>query len=150
MSVLADRDIRAALEDGRIRIDPYDPVDLQPSSVDLRLDRSFRLRTRRPAEVKSGGDQGAARYCMSVERFGLPRLCNNWTGELLDAAGLPGTPMLHLPPQGLLLDLRWRAGAGRRRQRATGRPPRTWLPFCECVAPSPKWRARPLHCPFAV
>ena len=77
-----------------------------------RLDRSFRLRNRRPAEVRSGGDQGAARYFMSVERFGLPRLCNNWTGELLDAAGLPGTPMLHLPPQGLLLDLRWRAGAG--------------------------------------
>ncbi len=43
MSVLADRDIRAELEAGRIRIDPYDPVDLQPSSVDLHLDRSFRV-----------------------------------------------------------------------------------------------------------
>jgi dCTP deaminase len=43
MSVLADRDIRAALEAGRIRIEPYDPGDLQPSSVDLHLDRSFRV-----------------------------------------------------------------------------------------------------------
>ena len=43
MSVLADRDIRAELEAGRVRIDPYDPSDLQPSSVDLHLDRSFRV-----------------------------------------------------------------------------------------------------------
>ena len=43
MSVLADRDIRAELEAGHIRIDPYDPVDLQPSSVDLHLDASFRV-----------------------------------------------------------------------------------------------------------
>jgi dCTP deaminase len=43
MSVLADRDIRAEIESGRIRIAPYDPVDLQPSSVDLHLDRSFRV-----------------------------------------------------------------------------------------------------------
>src|SRR5438105_9395002 len=43
MSVLSDRDIRAEIEAGRVRIDPYDPADLQPSSVDLHLDRSFRV-----------------------------------------------------------------------------------------------------------
>ena len=43
VSVLADRDIRAAIEAGRIVIRPYDPADLQPSSVDLHLDRSFRV-----------------------------------------------------------------------------------------------------------
>ena len=43
MTVLADRDIRAELESGRVRIEPYDAVDLQPSSVDLHLDRSFRV-----------------------------------------------------------------------------------------------------------
>jgi dCTP deaminase len=37
------RDIRAALESGAVRIDPYDAQDLQPSSVDLHLDRSFRV-----------------------------------------------------------------------------------------------------------
>ena len=41
--VLSDRDIRAALEARRIRIDPYDPACLQPSSVDLHLDREFRV-----------------------------------------------------------------------------------------------------------
>jgi dCTP deaminase len=43
VSVLSDRDIRAALEGGSVRIEPYDPQDLQPSSVDLHLDRSFRV-----------------------------------------------------------------------------------------------------------
>jgi deoxycytidine triphosphate deaminase len=43
VSVLSDRDIRASLEAGSVRIDPYDPHDLQPSSVDLHLDRSFRV-----------------------------------------------------------------------------------------------------------
>ncbi len=43
MSVLSDRDIRTELEAGRVRIDPYDAADLQPSSVDLHLDRSFRV-----------------------------------------------------------------------------------------------------------
>jgi dCTP deaminase len=43
MSVLADRDIRQALHGGRIRIDPFDADCLQPSSVDLHLDREFRV-----------------------------------------------------------------------------------------------------------
>jgi dCTP deaminase len=43
VSVLSDRDIRAALEGGEIAIRPYDSGDLQPSSVDLHLDRSFRV-----------------------------------------------------------------------------------------------------------
>jgi dCTP deaminase len=43
VSVLSDRDIRAAIEAGEVAIRPYDPADLQPSSVDLHLDRSFRV-----------------------------------------------------------------------------------------------------------
>jgi dCTP deaminase len=43
MSVLSDRDIRAAIESGEVVIRPYDPKDLQPSSVDLHLDRRFRV-----------------------------------------------------------------------------------------------------------
>ena len=43
MSVLSDRDIRRELESGRVVIRPYSPVDLQPSSVDLHLDHSFRV-----------------------------------------------------------------------------------------------------------
>ena len=43
MSVLSDRDIGIALAAGRVRVEPYDEADLQPSSIDLHLDRSFRV-----------------------------------------------------------------------------------------------------------
>lgn len=41
--VLSDRSIREAIEAGRIAIDPFDWADLQPSSVDVHLDRVFRV-----------------------------------------------------------------------------------------------------------
>jgi len=41
--ILSDRDIRAELEVGRIRIDPLGERAVQPSSVDLRVDASFRV-----------------------------------------------------------------------------------------------------------
>ena len=41
--VLSDRDIRAEIESGRIVIDPFTPEAVQPSSVDLHLDRRFRV-----------------------------------------------------------------------------------------------------------
>ena len=41
--VLSDRDIRRAIEGGRIVIDPLDPRCLQPASVDVRLDSQFRV-----------------------------------------------------------------------------------------------------------
>ncbi len=41
--LLSDRDIIADVEAGRIRLDPWDPSMVQPSSVDVRLDRYFRL-----------------------------------------------------------------------------------------------------------
>ena len=41
--LLSDRDIRAELDTGRIALDPYEPAMIQPSSIDVRLDRYFRL-----------------------------------------------------------------------------------------------------------
>ena len=41
--LLSDRDIRAELDSGRVQLDPYDPAMIQPSSIDVRLDRFFRL-----------------------------------------------------------------------------------------------------------
>ena len=41
--VLSDRTIRRLLGEGRIGIDPYDESLLQPSSVDVRVDRFFRV-----------------------------------------------------------------------------------------------------------
>ena len=41
--VLSDRTIAARIAEGRIGIDPYDDSLLQPSSVDVRVDRTFRV-----------------------------------------------------------------------------------------------------------
>jgi dCTP deaminase len=40
--LLSDRDIKAAITSGRLGIDPYDETLVQPSSIDVRLDRMFR------------------------------------------------------------------------------------------------------------
>src|SRR5215472_5691002 len=41
--VLSDRTIARLIDDGRIGIDPYDEALLQPSSVDVRVDKYFRV-----------------------------------------------------------------------------------------------------------
>ena len=41
--VLSDRTIRRQLAEGRIEVDPYDESLLQPSSLDVRVDRFFRV-----------------------------------------------------------------------------------------------------------
>lgn len=41
--LLSDRDLRKEVEAGRLGIEPFDPSMLQPSSIDVRLDRFFRV-----------------------------------------------------------------------------------------------------------
>jgi len=41
--ILSDVSIRTAIELGHIVIDPFDPVMVQPSSIDVRVDRYFRV-----------------------------------------------------------------------------------------------------------
>lgn len=41
--LLSDRDIRAELDSGRVQLEPLDRSMVQPASVDVRLDRYFRL-----------------------------------------------------------------------------------------------------------
>lgn len=41
--LLSDRDLRAEIDAGRIVLDPFDETMIQPSSIDVRLDRFFRL-----------------------------------------------------------------------------------------------------------
>ena len=57
--ILSDRTIRDAVGSGRIVIDPFDPGKVQPSSVDLTLDRYFRVfrnHTRGVIDVKEQMD----------------------------------------------------------------------------------------------
>ncbi len=41
--ILSDRSLREAIEGGRIVVDPFDPTTIQPSSIDVRVDRLFRV-----------------------------------------------------------------------------------------------------------
>ena len=41
--LLSDRDIRSQINDGRVKVEPFDEAMIQPSSVDVRLDRFFRV-----------------------------------------------------------------------------------------------------------
>jgi dCTP deaminase len=41
--LLSDRDIRAEVQTGRVQVEPYDEGMVQPSSIDVRLDRFFRV-----------------------------------------------------------------------------------------------------------
>jgi dCTP deaminase len=58
--ILSDRSIREAIADKRIEIDPLDERDIQPSSVDLHLDRYFRVflnHTMRTIDVKEDQEE---------------------------------------------------------------------------------------------
>lgn len=41
--ILSDTDLRAAVESGRLGIDPFDPAAIQPASIDVHLDHRFRV-----------------------------------------------------------------------------------------------------------
>ncbi|OLR90952.1 dCTP deaminase [Actinokineospora bangkokensis] len=41
--LLSDRDLRKELDSGRLAVEPFEPLMVQPSSVDVRLDRHFRV-----------------------------------------------------------------------------------------------------------
>lgn len=41
--VLRDKSIREQIEAGRLQVEPFDPAMIQPSSIDVRVDRRFRV-----------------------------------------------------------------------------------------------------------
>ncbi len=49
--ILSDRTIHEAVAAGRITIDPFEPTNVQPSSIDIRLDRYFRVFRNHTARV---------------------------------------------------------------------------------------------------
>ena len=80
-----------------------------------RLDASFaRARSGLPAQELGRGLYGPSLFFRATGTFHLFNLCNHWAAGMLDAAGVPTTPVLDTLTQGLFLDLRWRAGADAR------------------------------------
>src|SRR5690625_2942738 len=67
--LLSDRDIRAAVDAGRVRLDPFDPEMIQPASIDVRLDRWFRLfDNHRYAVIDPAEDQSDLTRLVEVAR----------------------------------------------------------------------------------
>ncbi|WP_375408909.1 DUF2459 domain-containing protein, partial [uncultured Methylobacterium sp.] len=102
-----ERDVRASFPHSEI-------VPIRVSRAGLarllaHLDSSFRLEDGQP--VAGGpGLYGPSLFYAGEGRFSAANVCNHWTARLLNAAGLPITPVLDTHPAGLLLDLHWRAG----------------------------------------
>lgn len=75
-----------------------------------RLDKSFALGGGRPVVAGRGRDPDAL-FFRSVERSDLLHVCNHWAANLLDAAGVPTTPVADTVTAGLAWDLQRRAFA---------------------------------------
>jgi uncharacterized protein (TIGR02117 family) len=57
------------------------------------------------------GLYGPSLFYRAVGHLHLGYVCTNWVADMLDAAGVPTTPVLATMPQGLFFDLSMRAGA---------------------------------------
>ena len=79
-----------------------------------RLDDSFALDGGQPVSAStsvSSKMRPEEMFFRSRENAWAFHVCNHWTAELLNAAGVPVTPVLDLSTAGLQADLRWRARA---------------------------------------
>jgi uncharacterized protein (TIGR02117 family) len=75
-----------------------------------RLDATFAEREG-GLEPLGPGLYGPSLFYRAVGAFHLFNVCNHWIASLLDAAGVPTTPLLATLPAGLLYDLKQRAAA---------------------------------------
>ena len=88
--LLSDRDILAELDQGRVQLDPFDAGMVQPSSVDVRLDRYFRVfENHRYPHIDPAEDQ--PELTREVEPEGDEPFPNRRLLRLLIARGVPIT-----------------------------------------------------------
>jgi hypothetical protein len=78
--------------------------------LNRKLDRSFALDRGRPV-IAGRGRNPDALFFRSVEGGDIRRVCNHWIANLLDAAGVPTTPVADTITAGLAWDLERRAYA---------------------------------------
>jgi hypothetical protein len=78
--------------------------------LEARADSSLRVGADgRPVPGPRADDADTA-FFRSREHFSALHICNHWTSDLLNAAGLPTSPVVDTIPAGLRLDLKVRAG----------------------------------------
>jgi uncharacterized protein (TIGR02117 family) len=76
-----------------------------------RLSESVATENGLPVEL-GPGLYGPSLFYRARGEFSILNVCNHFVARLLDAAGVPTTPVLDTLPLGLALDLHWRAGVG--------------------------------------
>ena len=99
---------RATFEAAEIVRLPLSPAGLE--RLLARLEAAF---VRNPAEapVELGpGLYGPSLFYRARDAFSILNVCNHWTADLLDAAGVPTAPVVATLPHGLIWDLRLRSG----------------------------------------
>jgi deoxycytidine triphosphate deaminase len=105
--VLSDRTIARLLQEGRILIDPYDEALLQPSSVDVRVDRFFRVfhNARYPyIDVKEPQEDLTELVEIDKERPFILHPGEFVLGSTLERIGLPDDLVARLEGKALALD----------------------------------------------
>jgi len=73
------------------------------------LEASFGRGAQQQPEELGAGLYGPSLFYRATGAFSLLNVCNHWVARLLAAAGLPTAPVVATMPQGMILDLRWRA-----------------------------------------
>ncbi|MGA0602710.1 DUF2459 domain-containing protein [Caulobacter sp. KR2-114] len=99
----------------RIWSDGVKPIRLSPQGLAAMagaIDASLARGADGAPVVTPGASEPQSGFFAARAPFSLLHLCNHWTGEMLNAAGLPTTPVLDTLPAGLKLDLKLRAGVG--------------------------------------
>jgi uncharacterized protein (TIGR02117 family) len=82
-----------------------DLTDIGLERALARVDRSLTLDAGGQPQKTQGPRQADQAFFRSGEHFSLVHLCNHWIADLLNAAGLPTTPLLDTLPIGLDWDL---------------------------------------------
>ncbi len=80
------------------------------------LGRAVTMRDRHPV-VLGPGLYGPSLFYAAEGRFSLLAVCNHWSAGLLNAAGVPVTPLLDTLPRGLVVDLACARGRSRAEER---------------------------------
>ena len=80
--LLSDGDIRAELDSGRVAVEPFSEAMIQPSSIDVRLDRWFRVfENHKYSVIDPRMEQPDRPFCSE-----LPR---SWQGSRTEFPGHP-------------------------------------------------------------
>jgi deoxycytidine triphosphate deaminase len=105
--VLSDRTIERLIADGRIAIDPYDEALLQPSSLDVRVDRYFRVfhNARYPyIDVKQPQEELTEQVEIADDQPFILHPGEFVLGSTLERVGLPDDLVARLEGKALALD----------------------------------------------